>query len=131
MPPKARKGKAKEEAAVVQLGPQVKEGEIVFGVAHIFASFNDTFVHITDLSGNFHIYGSVDSLIRCGLQGCTYKKYSVPLAYIGVVGAPYQLCPFPPPRQEKIGHFEEKIRNFLVFLYLFSTKNSQIQVEIV
>jgi len=23
----------------------------VFGVAHIFASFNDTFVHITDLSG--------------------------------------------------------------------------------
>jgi len=23
----------------------------VFGVAHIFASFNDTFVHVTDLSG--------------------------------------------------------------------------------
>ena len=23
----------------------------MFGVAHIFASFNDTFVHITDLSG--------------------------------------------------------------------------------
>ena len=33
------------------LGPQVKEGELVFGVAHIFASFNDTFVHVTDLSG--------------------------------------------------------------------------------
>jgi ribosomal protein S11 len=29
----------------------VAEGELVFGVAHIFASFNDTFVHITDLSG--------------------------------------------------------------------------------
>lgn len=29
----------------------VREGENVFGVAHIFASFNDTFVHITDLSG--------------------------------------------------------------------------------
>merc|ERR1711918_111247 len=26
-------------------------GENVFGVAHIFASFNDTFVHVTDLSG--------------------------------------------------------------------------------
>lgn len=26
-------------------------GENVFGVARIFASFNDTFVHITDLSG--------------------------------------------------------------------------------
>jgi len=35
----------------ISLGPQVKEGELVFGVAHIFASFNDTFVHVTDLSG--------------------------------------------------------------------------------
>ncbi|KAF7369024.1 hypothetical protein MVEN_00229200 [Mycena venus] len=25
--------------------------QLVFGVAHIFASFNDTFVHVTDLSG--------------------------------------------------------------------------------
>jgi len=29
----------------------VKEGEHVFGIAHIYASFNDTFVHVTDLSG--------------------------------------------------------------------------------
>merc|ERR1712170_285950 len=35
----------------VVLGPQAKEGENVFGVAHIYASFNDTFVHVTDLSG--------------------------------------------------------------------------------
>ena len=35
----------------VSLGPTVREGELVFGVAHIFASFNDTFVHVTDLSG--------------------------------------------------------------------------------
>ena len=35
----------------VVLGPQAREGELVFGVAHIFASFNDTFVHVTDLSG--------------------------------------------------------------------------------
>mmetsp|Transcript_18878 Transcript_18878/g.44194 ORF Transcript_18878/g.44194 Transcript_18878/m.44194 type:complete len:151 (-) Transcript_18878:3-455(-) len=46
----------KKKAAVVKeekvnLGPKVKEGQHVFGVAHIFASFNDTFVHITDLSG--------------------------------------------------------------------------------
>lgn len=34
-----------------QLGPQVREGEHVFGVAHIYASFNDTFIHVTDLSG--------------------------------------------------------------------------------
>ena len=46
-----RKGKVVKEEVQVQLGPQVREGELVFGVAHIYASFNDTFVHITDLSG--------------------------------------------------------------------------------
>lgn len=46
MPPKVRAA-----AAETSLGPQVGEGELVFGVAHIFASFNDTFVHVTDLSG--------------------------------------------------------------------------------
>merc|ERR1719155_168975 len=35
----------------VVLAPTTVEGEHVFGVARIFASFNDTFVHITDLSG--------------------------------------------------------------------------------
>merc|ERR1719272_441979 len=35
----------------IQLGPVAKEGEHNFGVAHIFASFNDTFVHVTDISG--------------------------------------------------------------------------------
>ncbi|GJQ84607.1 RpS14a [Trypoxylus dichotomus] len=46
-----RKGKVQKEEPQVSLGPQIREGEIVFGVAHIFASFNDTFVHVTDLSG--------------------------------------------------------------------------------
>ena len=47
-----RKGKKENaEQTVVTLGPPAKEGENVFGVAHIFASFNDTFVHVTDLSG--------------------------------------------------------------------------------
>uniref|UniRef100_A0A4W5LG10 Small ribosomal subunit protein uS11 n=1 Tax=Hucho hucho TaxID=62062 RepID=A0A4W5LG10_9TELE len=46
-----RKGKEKKEEQVIALGPQVAEGENVFGVCHIFASFNDTFVHVTDLSG--------------------------------------------------------------------------------
>merc|ERR1711945_71864 len=44
------KGKTVQQEQVV-LGPQAKEGENVFGVAHIYASFNDTFVHVTDLSG--------------------------------------------------------------------------------
>merc|ERR1711915_959351 len=45
-----RRGKTTTQEQVV-LGPQAKEGENVFGVAHIYASFNDTFVHVTDLSG--------------------------------------------------------------------------------
>eukprot|EP00887_Chlorella_sp_A99_P005957 scaffold29.g5957.t1 len=47
MAPKRRS--SQEEA--VALGPATREGELVWGVAHIFASFNDTFVHVTDLSG--------------------------------------------------------------------------------
>ncbi|CAN1154581.1 40S ribosomal protein S14, partial [Linum perenne] len=39
----------KEETGT--LGSAVKPGENVFGVAHIFASFNDTFIHVTDISG--------------------------------------------------------------------------------
>merc|ERR1712063_247967 len=49
MPPKQKVARAPQEN--IQLGPQVREGELVFGVARIFASFNDTFVHVTDLSG--------------------------------------------------------------------------------
>merc|ERR1711920_455719 len=45
------KKKEKTVKEVVSLGPQAREGEHIFGVARIFASFNDTFVHVTDLSG--------------------------------------------------------------------------------
>merc|ERR1712115_274192 len=45
-----RKG-AKKEEVQVSLGPRVQEGENVFAVCHIFASYKDTFVHVTDLSG--------------------------------------------------------------------------------
>lgn len=48
MAPKAKVTRTAQEN--VQLGPQTREGELVFGVARIFASFNDTFVHVTDLS---------------------------------------------------------------------------------
>ncbi|KAF9918147.1 hypothetical protein BX616_010101 [Lobosporangium transversale] len=50
----AKSKKAKSAPKVqenISLGPQVRGDEEVFGVAHIFASFNDTFVHITDLTG--------------------------------------------------------------------------------
>merc|ERR1712076_77166 len=40
-----------EEGGQFIKGVKLIEGEEVFGVAHLFASFNDTFVHVTDLSG--------------------------------------------------------------------------------
>ena len=40
-----RKGSvSKEDSGPKYTGPRIKEGELVFGVAHIYASFNDTFV---------------------------------------------------------------------------------------
>ena len=49
MAPSKKVSKKPEE--VVHLGPQVQPGELVFGVARIYASFNDTFIHVTDLTG--------------------------------------------------------------------------------
>ena len=40
--------KKKEE---VRLGPAVDSKELVFGVCHILATYNDTFIHVTDISG--------------------------------------------------------------------------------
>lgn len=51
-----RKKAVKQEEVVTQLGPRVEEGAHVFAVAHIFASFNDTFVHVTDLSGALFVF---------------------------------------------------------------------------
>ena len=45
---------AQEEAEgkpIQNLGPQDLQGEDFFGVCHICATFNDTFIHVTDLSG--------------------------------------------------------------------------------
>ncbi|KAL3962855.1 hypothetical protein ACCO45_004378 [Purpureocillium lilacinum] len=65
MPPK----KVAAPKENISLGPSVRDGELVFGVARIFASFNDTFVHITDLSGRETITrvtgGMKDVAARC------------------------------------------------------------------
>ena len=51
----SKKEEAQEEGegkAVQNLGPQdLLQGEDLFGVCHICATFNDTFIHVTDLSG--------------------------------------------------------------------------------
>merc|ERR1712072_38374 len=51
MAPKAKAPKEEQGEVKSALAAQLKDTDVVFGVAHLFASFNDTFVHITDLSG--------------------------------------------------------------------------------
>lgn len=54
-------GEKKKEEQVIGLGPQVAEGNNVFGVHHVFASSNDTFAHVTGFS--------VKETIRCVTGG--------------------------------------------------------------
>ncbi|KII69978.1 40S ribosomal protein S14 [Thelohanellus kitauei] len=49
MPPRKVRSQAPEQVLSIQ--PVTKDGEEVFAVAHVYASFNDTFIHITDLTG--------------------------------------------------------------------------------
>eukprot|EP01084_Bolivina_argentea_P250196 419125_1 len=42
---------SRREDVKKQFGPNVTSDTIVYGVAHILASFNDTFVHVTDPCG--------------------------------------------------------------------------------
>lgn len=72
-PPK--KVKAPREENTVSLGPQVAEGELVFGVAHIYASFNDTFVHVTDLSGKETISRVTGKIGSSGIGLQSHVKY--------------------------------------------------------
>jgi len=50
MPP--QKDVVKEEVVKPTLGPtNIQPNEEVFAVCHIYASFNDTFIHVTDCTG--------------------------------------------------------------------------------
>jgi small subunit ribosomal protein S14e len=53
MSKKATKKTEKEDETtkLSALAQQLRPDEVVFGVAHIYASYNDTFVHVTDLTG--------------------------------------------------------------------------------
>merc|ERR1712034_240530 len=44
--------KAEDESKVKTYGPpNIGENELVYGVCHILASWNDTFIHVTDITG--------------------------------------------------------------------------------
>jgi len=49
---KNEEGEEGAEVKIEHLGPKdLPQGEELFGVCHICATFNDTFIHVTDLSG--------------------------------------------------------------------------------
>ena len=55
------------------------EGENIFGLCHVFASFNDTFVHVTNLSGketSCHVTGG----IKVKVDRDEYSPYASMLA---------------------------------------------------
>merc|ERR1712072_156683 len=73
-----KKEKKEDEENVIKksaLAAQLGENELVFGVAHIYASYNDTFVHITDLTGR-------ETLVRVtgGMKGKADRDESSPYA---------------------------------------------------
>ncbi|PAV82530.1 hypothetical protein WR25_15895 isoform B [Diploscapter pachys] len=108
----ARKGKAKEEQPVVSLGPQVKEGELVFGVAHIYASFNDTFVHITDLSGRETIV-NITGGMKVKADRDESSPYAAMLAAQDVAERCKQVstCTFSHFEHDKLDVYNNKIQN--------------------
>ena len=93
MPPKKEK---KEEEVVVSLGPEKKDGENVFAVARIFASFNDTFVHVTDLTGR-------ETLVRVtgGMKVKADRDESSP--YAAMLAAQVRLLLSPLEKEHVVG----------------------------
>ena len=65
-----------QEGKDVHLGPRdIASGENVFGVCHICATFNDTFIHVTDLSGR-----ETYARCTCGMKVKADREESSPYA---------------------------------------------------
>ena len=64
--------KKKEE---VRLGPPIDPKELVFGVCHILATKNDTFIHVTDISGR-----ETYCRVTCGMKVSNDREESSPYA---------------------------------------------------
>ncbi|KAK8958378.1 hypothetical protein KSP40_PGU014237 [Platanthera guangdongensis] len=78
--PSGRKKTKEPKEETVTLGPKTRDGEVVFGVAHIFASFNDTFIHVTDLSGRETLVVDDNVARSCGMKVKADRDESSPYA---------------------------------------------------
>ena len=90
---KAQKAEEGEEAAtqkVTYLGPEKTDGVYVFGVCHILATFNDTFIHVTDLSGR-ETYARVTGGMKVKADREESSPYAAMMAAADVVARLKQL----------------------------------------
>jgi len=90
---KAQKGEEGEEGAaqkVAYLGPEKSEGIFTFGVCHICATFNDTFIHVTDLSGR-ETYARVTGGMKVKADREESSPYAAMMAAADVVARLKQL----------------------------------------
>merc|ERR1711879_61811 len=90
MPPKAKKGVTveKEEKVTYYGPPQTNLGknELTFGVCHITATFNNTFIHVTDLSGR-ETYARITGGMKVKADREESSPYAAMLAAVDVVKA--------------------------------------------
>ena len=90
---KDQKGEVREEAKtqkVVYLGPERTDGQYIFGVCHICATFNDTFIHVTDLSGR-ETYARVTGGMKVKADREESSPYAAMMAAADVVARLKQL----------------------------------------
>merc|ERR1712167_115313 len=89
MPPKGKKGKTAEvkEEKVTYYGPpqtQLGKNEMTFGVCHIKATFNNTFIHVTDLSGR-ETYARITGGMKVKADREESSPYAAMLAAVDIV----------------------------------------------
>merc|ERR1719333_1759998 len=72
-----------KEKNSIKISLKGSNSEYVFGVAHIFASMNDTFVHVTDLSGK-ETYVRVTGGMKVKADRDENSPYAAQLAAVDV-----------------------------------------------
>ena len=75
------KKEEKKKEEVTKMGPPVAGSDIVFGIVHILASPNNTFIHVTDLTGR-ETYCRVSG----GMMVTTDREESSPYAAMLATG---------------------------------------------
>merc|ERR1719387_3446362 len=87
MPKKAKKVDEEKEEKVTHYGPPQTSGKEkdtnVFGVCHIKANFNNTFIHVTDLSGR-ETYSRISGGMKVKADREESSPYAAMLAAVDV-----------------------------------------------